>query len=139
MMDPPDALHVLTKGLEPPLPPAWLRDLAIAGATPALARPVPPDPWRRIWESRPARLAWAATVLALVAGNLLLPAPRPMTSAARAGLMRATDALAIAEVRDVAALPRIEVLPMLFEQSLAPSELRTGARPSESPREESRS
>jgi len=63
--------------LAPPAPPRALRERALAaareswgsGAEPARV----PDRWTRAWESRPLRLAWAAAVVALLAGHLLLP------------------------------------------------------------------
>lgn len=54
-------------GAAPPEPPERLRATALAAAERAWNER--PDLWTRLWESRPLRVAWAATVLALVASH----------------------------------------------------------------------
>jgi len=59
-------------GLEPPPPPADLRARTQAAAREAMARPSAPDVWSRIWHHRGLRLAWAAAVVLLLAGHVLV-------------------------------------------------------------------
>jgi hypothetical protein len=76
----------LLRGLEPPPVPARLREDALAAARAAFAAAPRRDPWARLLASSAARLAWAASVAALVAANVLLPrsgqSPAPAASAA---------------------------------------------------------
>jgi hypothetical protein len=65
----------LFEGLEPPQPPPELRERVIQDAQEHSAVAPLPDAWTRIWESSWLRLAWAASVFLLLAGNLVL-APR---------------------------------------------------------------
>lgn len=73
-------------GAAPPGPPERLRAAALAAAERAWDER--PDLWRRLWESRALRVAWAATVLALVASHAGLSvadrraAARALTAAA---------------------------------------------------------
>ncbi len=80
-LPPDDPLGRLLAGARPPEPPASLRGRVLARAAAVLAGEEATDPWRRIWESRPLRLAWAASVLLLAGANLLLP-PRRETAVA---------------------------------------------------------
>jgi hypothetical protein len=64
----------LFSGLRVPGPPDGLRRQVLDRATQALGQEPAHDRWARLWESRPARLAWAASILALAVGHLLLPA-----------------------------------------------------------------
>ena len=61
----------------------------------------------RLWESRQARLAWAASVLALAVGHLLLPGaerrPAPEVAAAPGAAVSAEELAGIAD------LPRISL------------------------------
>ena len=63
----------LLRGLEPPAVPARLREDTLAAARAAFAAPLRRDPWTRLLASPTARLAWAASVTALVAAHVLLP------------------------------------------------------------------
>ena len=85
-------------GFNAPEPPAELREATLAAATSRWSHTAPPDGWRRIWESKPLRLVWTATVVVLVAWNAALPrkvAPsRDVTAESN-------------EVRDVVKLPRL--------------------------------
>lgn len=69
----PNGKEPLFPGLEVPGPPDDLRRQVLDRATNAMGAEPRRDPWARLWESRPARLAWAASILALVAGHVLLP------------------------------------------------------------------
>lgn len=61
----------LMEGLEPPQPPPELRSKALAAARGKLTGEAAPDVWSRIWIHRGLRLAWAATVVVLLAGHVL--------------------------------------------------------------------
>jgi hypothetical protein len=104
-----------------------------------LARPVVLDPWRRVWESRPARLAWAATVTILIAAHMLLPRSQP-SALAHSGVPAgpAREALA-AELREVTSLPRINSIELRLEPSRDLSSPRPEPASSPSPQKESKS
>jgi hypothetical protein len=90
--------------LEPPGPPATLRDRVLDRAGAALDRPEAPDLWNRIYASRPLRAAWAVTVLALIAANALLPGEN------RGGeklWFTEENAGRLPELREVVDLPRL--------------------------------
>jgi len=63
--------------LEPPAPPPELRGRVLTAARAALTDGCAPDIWVRLWTSRPARLAWAATVLGLAIGHLAISGRDP--------------------------------------------------------------
>jgi hypothetical protein len=65
-------LERLLAGLEPPPPPAGLRVRAVAAARERMAAAPDPDLWLRIWNHRGLRLAWAAAVVLLLAGHVLV-------------------------------------------------------------------
>ncbi len=58
--------------LEPPRPPSELRDRALGAGIEALLGEPAPDVWERLWRNRALRLAWGASVLALIAGHLAM-------------------------------------------------------------------
>ena len=62
----------LFEGMGPPQPPPDLRERVMREAQRHSAVVPLPDAWTRIWENPWLRLAWAATVLLLLAGNLVL-------------------------------------------------------------------
>ena len=105
-----DRVERLLDGLEPPTPPPELERRVVMRAAAALAEPVETDPWRRVWQSRPLRLAWATAVLALVVGHLAVTikgnTPRPASSWAEA---RAEQWRAVGE------LPRISPRAITWE------------------------
>ncbi|MEX1308982.1 MAG: hypothetical protein AB1Z65_01045 [Candidatus Sulfomarinibacteraceae bacterium] len=61
--------------LAPPQAPPGLRQRVIAAARAAAEGDDEPDRWARIWESRPVRLAWAASIGALIFGHLVIGGP----------------------------------------------------------------
>lgn len=66
----------LFEGLGLPQPPPELRERVLLEAQRRSPGAPRPDVWTEIWENPRLRLAWAASVLLLVAGNLfLLPQP----------------------------------------------------------------
>ena len=64
----------LIEGLEPPRAPTGLRTRVLAAARDHMETKSR-DPWSRIWRHRGIRLAWAATVVLLLAGHAII-APR---------------------------------------------------------------
>lgn len=63
-------INRLFEGLEMPKPPPHLRARVLAAARDAATET--PDVWSRIWHHRGLRLAWAAAVVLLLAGHLLV-------------------------------------------------------------------
>ena len=59
----------LMDGLEPPQPPPELRARALAAAWNAKRTP---DVWSRLWNHGGLRVAWAASVVLLLAGHVLI-------------------------------------------------------------------
>jgi len=105
MSQPPDAVESLlaaTSGIEAP---ASLRARTLARANEAWTQRAAPDRWRRTWESRPLRLAWAVVTAALVVANLALPLSRK-TRPTEAGPVSQREA--DRELRDLVTLPRLE-------------------------------
>lgn len=107
----------LLAGLEPAPPPPGTRERALAAARAAETETVvPEDLWTRLWRSRPARLAWAATVAALLLAHAVLSIAgavhggRPALPAPVAGLGEGEPALAA-----IAELPplRLGLLPVI--------------------------
>jgi hypothetical protein len=62
----------LFDGLRPPPSPPELRERVLLGTQTRSAAVSRSDPWTRIWENPWLRLAWAASVLLLLTGNLVL-------------------------------------------------------------------
>jgi len=61
----------LIEGLEPPRVPTGLRTRVLAAARDHM-KTKSPDQWSRIWSHRGIRLAWAATVVLLLAGHAMV-------------------------------------------------------------------
>lgn len=108
-----DRIGSMLSGLEPVAPPEELKTRTLAAASRALAEPPMPDLWERLWASRPLRLAWATSMLALLGGHLLLSVsqrlatPPPPELAAGAGLP--------AELATIATLPSIDPAAVSWE------------------------
>ena len=98
----------LFPGLRPPAPPPELRRKVLRTAAEALAAEPTRDIWTRVWESRPLRLAWAASVLILLAGHLLVSAHAPWRGAARSHPSAETSREAGRELATVVTLPPID-------------------------------
>jgi hypothetical protein len=96
-------------GLSPPGPPAEARGRVLALAREALAEPVAPDVWTRIWGSRPLRLAWAACVLILIVGHLLISVRAPRRGAVPALPAAGSSGELGRELAAVATLPPIDL------------------------------
>jgi len=100
----------LLPGLRVPEPPADLRRQVLTRAGQALGREPRVDLWARLWESRQARLAWAASVLALVVGHLVTPTGDAGTAAAdRSMLAQSGTPDTHEELADIADLPRLSL------------------------------
>jgi hypothetical protein len=82
----------LMEGLEPPQPPPELRSRALAAARTRPAGEAAPDVWSSVWRHKGLRLAWAATVVLLLAGHVL-------ATISRAGLPTSVDPSLVAENR----------------------------------------
>ena len=94
--------------LAPPQAPPELRQRVIAAARAAADRADEPDLWARIWESRPVRLAWAASIGALIYGHLVIGgsiAPR----SARPAMPLAAAVEADNELAEIVGLERVTV------------------------------
>lgn len=96
-------------GLVPPGAPPELKARVLAASRAALlARPERPDRWNLLWESRPLRLAWAASLLLLLAGHAVLVGPdRPRAEAAALPLSRSASG-ADDELAAIGRLPRLD-------------------------------
>jgi hypothetical protein len=82
----------LMEGLEPPQPPPELRSKAIAAARRQIEAAEARDVWSKIWSHRGLRLAWAASVVVLLAGHIL-------ATYSPAGSLRPVDPALMAEYR----------------------------------------
>jgi len=102
-----DPVKRLVSALDDSEPPRLLRERTLARAQAAWARPPVADPWSRVWHSRPLRLAWAATVVVLVAANVALRSgsqARPRTATPQAAVQ---ERARLEELQAVVELPRI--------------------------------
>ena len=89
-------------GFGPPAPPPGLREEALGAARASFTRAPATDPWTRLYRSRPARLAWAASVVLLAALHLALPRQPQAGSPSTASVPRPDP-----EMGAIAKLPRI--------------------------------
>jgi hypothetical protein len=96
-------------GLAPPGVPPELKARVLAASRAALlAEPSRPDRWSVLWASRPLRLAWAASVLLLLAGHAVLVRPdSPQNQAAAPAVSRSVNE-ADAELAAIGHLPRLD-------------------------------
>jgi hypothetical protein len=105
MKDTNDPVDELLRALRPSSAPEELRPRTLGRALRSWDEAPVGNLWQRLWESGPLRLAWATTVIALIAANLGLPA-RGRQATAGAG---AATAMAPGELRDVVELPRVRL------------------------------
>jgi len=96
-------------GLAPPGAPPELKAKVLAASRAALlTAPARPDRWSLLWTSRPLRLAWAASLLLLLAGHVVLVRPNhPRAEAAARPLSRSVSD-ADAELAAIGRLPRLD-------------------------------
>jgi hypothetical protein len=66
----------LFEGLQPAPPPSELRAKALQAARRQAAAGHDEDLWSRLWHHRGLRLAWAGSVIALLAGHIAVSASR---------------------------------------------------------------
>jgi hypothetical protein len=62
----------LLDGLQPSSPPPELRSSVLATARQRMGTETAPDIWSRLWNHSGLRLAWAASVVLLLAGHVLV-------------------------------------------------------------------
>lgn len=94
----------ILRGFTPPAVPGGLREKALAAARASLTSSPQPDVWTRLAASRVARLAWAASVAALAAANVLLPG----SHVDRASGVSSPPARPDPELAAVTRLPRLD-------------------------------
>ena len=99
---------LLSAGLIPPGPPPELRPRALAAARETMGRSESPDVWSRIWDSRPAHFAWAASVAALLFGHIVLGGVGSTSAVKTAGPIADTST-PLGELNEIALLPRLTV------------------------------
>ena len=107
LIDPPDPLAGLTPSAAPP----ELKARVLAATRAALLEPpLPVDLFSRVWENRPLRLAWAASVLLLLGGHALVPRSQaaPPVTPPPAALARSARG-AEAELAAIGRLPRLDL------------------------------
>jgi hypothetical protein len=122
----------LIEGLEPPRTPTGLRTRVLEAARDHMETRSP-DPWSRIWNHRGIRLAWAATVVLLLAGHAIVAPPKG------AVFTRVNPAL-VAEtsvdeqfadiLRPVRISANVQPIVGLFYAAYNPTELEMGGNPS---------
>jgi hypothetical protein len=101
--------------LDTPEPPSALKSMVLQATAEALNRPPTPDIWTRIWDSRPLRLAWVATVSVLVAGHLAVtvvqqqPEPPSLTDSSLT--------VADPELAEISDLPRLRLAARSMSES----------------------
>ena len=126
-------LDRLLEKLQPASPPPDLRERSLGAATQALGRP-PAEPWTRIWESRPVRLAWAATVAGLLLAHALIPTvPRPVPAAAQGFSLHHLSQSTEEEIRVIATLPRLDLDARSLSGAVSAAAARPGAAETQSP------
>lgn len=98
----------LTGFVPPGAPPELKARVLTASRAAFLAGPGRPDRWSLLWESRPLRLAWAATLLLLLAGHAVLVGPdRPRAESAAVPLSLSASG-ADDELVAIGRLPRLD-------------------------------
>lgn len=123
----------LLEDLQPPAPPAGLRERTLGAATEALGRS-PAEPWTRIWESRPLRLAWAAAVAGLLLAHSLIPTvPRPAPAAAQGFPLHHLSQSTEEEIRVIATLPRLDLDARSLSGAVSAAAARPGVAETQSP------
>jgi len=122
----------LIEGLEPPRVPTGLRARVLAAARDHMETKSP-DQWSRIWRHRGIRLAWAATVVLLLAGHAII-APRKGAVSSRVNPALAAETRVDEQFADILRPVRISanVQPIvgLFAATDSLTELEMGGNPS---------
>jgi len=105
--------------------PAGLRARALAAARGARRTPEPADLWSRIWASRPLRVAWVASLTAVLVAHLALSlrfAPGPDLRPHVGGAYLVASTVPDDELRALVDLPDIalDTLPSVESPTLDP-------------------
>ena len=90
-------------------PPRGLRERALTAANDARPEVEEADPWRRLWESRPLRLAWAIAVALLLAANVVSRTGSPSHPRTAAPVAAAKEHQDSHELQAIVALPGIRL------------------------------
>jgi hypothetical protein len=93
--------------LDTPEPPSELRNMVLQATAETLNRAPATDIWTRIWESRPLRLAWVATVSVLIAGHLAVTVVQPQPE--QAALTASNSTEIDQELNEIVQLPRLRL------------------------------
>ena len=109
MSDDHEKIARLLAAIEEPEPPRGLRGRALAGASAAGARKPAVDAWRRLWESRPLRLAWAVAVVLLLAANVIIRTGSPSHPRTAAPVAASKEHEDSRELQAIIELPRIRL------------------------------
>jgi hypothetical protein len=108
-----------------PEPPEDLRDQALSRARQAMERGPRHDLWTSVWESRQARLAWGASILALAVGHLAVPPGDPGRAMEPSALARIESDYR-EELADITNLPRLSLDARSITDSIrAPGDVET--------------
>lgn len=109
MSDDHEEMARLLAAIEEPEPPRALRGRALARASAAGARKPAVDAWRRLWESRPLRLAWAVAVALLLAANVIIRTGSPSHPRMAAPIAASKEHQNSRELQAIVELPRIRL------------------------------
>jgi anti-sigma-K factor RskA len=115
MNDRNDRLDELMRAVGRGAAPVELRARTLERALGAWDCAAPADRWRRAWESRPLRVAWAAAVVALVAANLALDGTNKLASQAAPAQAASTN-----ELDEATRLPRLRLSYVGIDASASP-------------------
>jgi hypothetical protein len=107
-------------GLDVPGPPEVLEESVLGKAREALARDPVPDCWTRIWESRPARLAWSACVMGLIAANVAVGSWKRSPGDPSPVVADQAPSSAEEEIIELGRLPRLDVGLLADERTARP-------------------
>ena len=123
----------LIEGLEPPRVPTDLRTRVLEAARDHMGTRSP-DPWSRIWSHRGIRLAWAATVVLLLAGHAII-APRKGAVFTRVNPALVAETRVDEQFADILRPVRISanvqpIVGLISAAGDSPTELELGGNPS---------
>lgn len=103
-------MNRLLKEIQPPSPPAELRDRTLRSAIEALDRRSPVSRWTQIWQSRPLRFAWATSVAGLLLAHVLISTtPPPSPDTARGFSLHQASRTSEEEIQVIATLLRLDL------------------------------
>ena len=108
MKDRDDPVNRLLQGFRAPSVPERVRTVTLARAGAALSREPAGDRWRRVWENRRLRWAWAAAAAVLIVANLAVSGRRGHGEPVGRTVVDGSSAAADRELAAVVGLPRID-------------------------------